>query len=41
MPLATFENSPLELTTILLRHHGIHQGLWSLTSDIVALQKVG
>ncbi len=31
MPLATFENSPLELTTILLRHHGIHRGLWSLT----------
>ncbi|WP_339939889.1 hypothetical protein [Undibacterium luofuense] len=23
-------NNPLELTTILIRHHGIHRGLWSL-----------
>jgi hypothetical protein len=23
-------NSPLELTTILIRHHGIHRGLWTL-----------
>jgi hypothetical protein len=27
----TLLNSPLELTTILLRHHGIHKGLWTLT----------
>lgn len=24
-------SNPLELTTLLVRHHGIHQGLWTLT----------
>ncbi|MGN5478626.1 hypothetical protein ACTMU2_21275 [Cupriavidus basilensis] len=31
MAATTFINSPLELTTILIRHHGIHRGLWTLS----------
>lgn len=27
----TLISSPLELTTILIRHYGIHRGLWTLT----------
>lgn len=33
MTATTLINSPLELTTILIRHHGIHRGLWALTVD--------
>ncbi|MWL91232.1 hypothetical protein [Cupriavidus sp. SW-Y-13] len=31
MTATTLINSPLELATILIRHHGIHRGLWALT----------
>jgi len=31
MAAITLTNSPLELTTILIRHHHIHRGLWTLT----------
>ena len=31
MTATTLINSPLALTTILIRHHGIHRGLWTLT----------
>lgn len=31
MTTTSLINSPLELTTILIRHHGIHRGLWTLT----------
>ncbi|GMG90250.1 hypothetical protein SGO26_09340 [Cupriavidus metallidurans] len=34
MANTTLINSPLELTTILVRHHGIHRGLWSLTFSL-------
>jgi hypothetical protein len=26
---------PMELTTVLLRHHGIHRGLWTLQVNFV------
>jgi hypothetical protein len=34
MPKITLTNSPLELTTILIRHHRIHRGLWTLNVNL-------
>ncbi len=31
MAATTLLSTPLELTTILIRHHGIHRGLWTLS----------
>ena len=44
----TLPLEPLELTTVLLRHHGIHRGLWTLQvnfmttgHNVVSAQEAG